>query len=75
MTTHHFDSAGVCLYCDRCSDPACCDAPKCDRRNLLEFNRMRVEAMQRTLGRCDCGGPMNRASDGYLECSRCGMAQ
>lgn len=34
MKAHMYDQIGICIYCDRCNDPLCCEMElECDNRH------------------------------------------
>lgn len=48
MHGHHYDGVGVCIYCNQCNEPTCCEPGPCTRslvRNLqASAERIRVRA-------------------------------
>jgi hypothetical protein len=39
LSEHRYDRGGICVYCDRCNDPGCCEQVRCDRRHLGLVNQ------------------------------------
>lgn len=45
MNLHYFDPLGICIFCDQCNDPNCCDATNHCDRHLIEDAFSRANAL------------------------------